>query len=106
MVRERGVCCVVEPALSARRADEVAEVLKVLADPTRLGMLATLRRAEAPVCVCDFVASYELRQPTISHHMGKLRAAGLVSSHKVGVWTYYQATSPLPGFVERLLDAI
>jgi ArsR family transcriptional regulator, arsenate/arsenite/antimonite-responsive transcriptional repressor len=105
-VRERGVWVAVEPGLSPKRARDAAGLLRVLADPTRLGMLATLRRVRRPVCICDFVASYDLGQPTISHHMGKLRAAGLVTSRKVGVWAYYEAASPLPPLVEALLDAV
>jgi ArsR family transcriptional regulator len=106
IARRRGACCEVEPALTARRAKEAGELLKVLADPTRLSMLATLARAAAPVCVCDFAAAYGLSQPTISHHMGKLRAAGLVDSHREGVWVYYRAVEPLPGLVNALLASL
>lgn len=81
-------------------------MLKVLADPTRLSMLLTLREAEQPVCICDFVGTYQLSQPTISHHMGKLKAAGLVGSHKKGIWVYYALAGPLPPVAQRLLDAV
>ncbi|MBO0701566.1 MAG: helix-turn-helix transcriptional regulator, partial [Candidatus Dormibacteraeota bacterium] len=87
-------------------ADRAAESLRALADPTRLSMLATLRAAAEPVCVCDFVAAYGLTQPTISHHMGKLRHAGLVTARKEGVWTYYQAASPLPPLAEAVLASL
>ncbi len=93
-------------AIEPQRATEAAELLKVLADPTRLSMLATLRHALAPVCICDFTAAYELRQPTVSHHMGKLKAAGLVTSHKEGIWVYYRIVDSLPLAVERVLDAV
>jgi predicted transcriptional regulator len=57
-------------------AEETAEVLKALGEPTRLSMVRALYGAEAPVCICDFTAAFELSQPTISHHMAKLKAAG------------------------------
>lgn len=104
--RRRGVCCRVEVALEPDRAAQTAELLRVLADPTRLSMLATLRRAPTAVCICDFTAAYALRQPTISHHMGKLKAAGLVESHKEGIWAYYRIAAELPRPVERLLQAV
>jgi ArsR family transcriptional regulator, arsenate/arsenite/antimonite-responsive transcriptional repressor len=93
----------VELAVSSEAARDAAELLRVLADPTRLGMLATLRAAAQPVCICDFLAAYGLSQPTISHHMGKLRRAGLVTARKDGIWIYYQATTPLPPLVEAVL---
>ena len=103
VVRTRGSCCSVEPAISNQVAEDGARSLRALADPTRLSMLATLRAAAGPVCICDFVATYGLTQPTISHHMGKLRRAGLVGSQKEGLWTYYQAAAPLPALVEAVL---
>lgn len=104
--RSRGECCAIEPPLTVERARSAAEALRLLGDPTRLSMLATLRAARQPVCVCDFVAAYELTQPTISHHMGKLRQAGLVDAHKEGVWTYYRAVEPLPPLVEAVLSSV
>lgn len=92
--------------MSTEAAQDAAEFLRVLADPTRLSMLATLRAAANPVCICDFLAAYGLSQPTISHHMGKLRRAGLVTAHKGGIWIYYQAAAPLPPLVEAVLAKV
>ena len=92
--------------MSNEAAQDAAELLRVLADPTRLSMLATLRAAAQPVCICDFLASYGLSQPTISHHMGKLRRAGLVTARKDGIWIYYEATAPLPPLVEAVLATV
>lgn len=103
VLRTRGSCCSVEPAITNETAEDAATWLGVLADPTRLSMLATLRAAAGPICTCDFVGAYGLTQPTISHHMGKLRRAGLVSAHKDGLWTYYQAAEPLPPLVEAVV---
>ncbi len=103
VARTRGSCCSVEPAISSETAEDAAHWLRALADPTRLSMLATLRAAAEPVCTCDFVATYGLTQPTISHHMGKLRRAGLVTAHKKGLWTYYQVATRLPNLVEAVV---
>src|SRR6266852_5358411 len=93
--RERGVCCAVELQVPDLRAAEIAEVLKALADPTRLQMLLALRAAKEPVCICDFTATFDLSQPTISHHMAKLCEAGLVEVSKAGIWAYYRLASRL-----------
>jgi len=104
--RERGVCCAVEQPLGRRATEKAAAQLQAIADSTRLGMLLTISHAAQPVCVCDFAAAYGLSQPTISHHMGKLRAAGLVRASKRGIWTFYSAVNPLPAVVQAALDAL
>jgi len=77
--------------------------MKALADPTRLTMIAALWKADQPVCICDFTASLDLTQPTISHHMAKLREAGLVDCEKRGIWVYYWLRKDLRATQRRLL---
>ena len=87
-------------------AADQASFLKAIADPTRLAMLAALREAERPICICDFTGALALSQPTISHHVAKLREAGLVDSEKSGIWIYYRLRRDLPETVTRVLDAL
>ena len=105
-VRTRGVCCDLEVAAAPAEMTESVGVLKALADPTRLSMMATLRRHGRPVCICDLVAVYDLGQPTISHHMGVLREGGLVSCEKRGLWGFYSLRDDLPTATKRLLDVL
>jgi ArsR family transcriptional regulator len=105
-VRTRGVCCDLEVAVDQVKVGETVELLKALADPTRLSMIATLRRQAGPVCVCDLVAAFNLTQPTISHHMGVLKRAGLVESEKNGIWVYYRLRENLPQGVTRALQVL
>ena len=105
VARRRGACCQLPP-VDGGWADATAGVLKALADPTRLTILASLWRAPGPVCICDFNAALELSQPTISHHMAKLKEAGLVESEKQGIWIYYRLSSDLPPATRRLLDQL
>jgi ArsR family transcriptional regulator, arsenate/arsenite/antimonite-responsive transcriptional repressor len=104
--RERGVCCAIDLAVPATRATEIAEVLKALADPTRVQIMLSLREAKAPVCVCDLTATFALSQPTISHHMAKLRGAGLVEATRQGIWSYYRLATHLPAGVRRIVEAL
>jgi ArsR family transcriptional regulator len=104
--RRRGVCCQLPETADEGWAVSRAQVLRALADPVRLSMVAALARASAPVCVCDFTAAYRLTQPTISHHMAKLKEAGLVEASKHGLWTYYRLRSDLPDANRRLLDSV
>jgi len=104
--RERGVCCAVELKVPDVRATEIADVLKALADPTRVQIVLSLREAREPVCVCDFTATFDLSQPTISHHIAKLRDAGLVEATRRGIWSYYRLAPHLPAPVRRIVEAL
>lgn len=72
-------------------------MLKALADPVRLSIVGFLARPEAEcctkddrVCACDLVDITGLSQPTISHHMRILVAAGLVATEWEGRWVHYR----------------
>lgn len=88
--RIKGCCMPVAPPLPDATAEEASAVFKALGDPTRVQMIHILSAATEPVCVCDFTAAFNLGQPTISHHLAKLRDAGIVTSFKRGVWAFYQ----------------
>ena len=105
MIRERGVCCAL-PMVKPSWAEERAELLKALSDPTRLTMIASLWKADGPICICDFTAGLGLCQPTISHHMAKLNEAGLVQSEKRGIWIYYRLRDKLPLETRNLLNQL
>jgi DNA-binding transcriptional ArsR family regulator len=105
VIRQRGVCCGL-PDVDATWAEETAELMKALADPTRLTMIASLWKAKEPICICDFTAGLELSQPTISHHMAKLKELGLVESEKRGIWVYYRLGAQLAPATRRLLAQV
>jgi ArsR family transcriptional regulator, arsenate/arsenite/antimonite-responsive transcriptional repressor len=105
VVRARGACCDL-PAVRRGWADETAELMKALADPTRLTMVASLWKAEAPICICDFTAGLDLSQSTISHHMARLKEAGLVDSERRGIWVYYRLREKLSPSTRKLLGQL
>src|ERR1700751_5245731 len=105
VLREKGVCCAI-PDVDAEWAANTSALMKVLADPARLTMVAALWKAKAPVCICDFTADLELAQATVSHHMAKLREAGLVDCEKKGIWTYYWLRDDLPARTRRLVAEV
>jgi ArsR family transcriptional regulator len=92
--------------LSTARVDASVTVLKAVADPTRLQILGVLKRAEEPVCICDFTAAFDLSQPTISHHMAKLKDAGLVEVTRSGIWAYYRLARAIDSRTRSLLDLL
>ena len=64
------------------------DVLKALADETRLRALCALRSGE--LCVCQLIALLKLSPSTVSKHLSILRSARLVESRKDGRWIYYR----------------
>jgi len=84
------LCCGpgTEP-LDAAEAAALAARFKALADPARVAIVNRLAAADE-VCVCDFVDSLGLAQPTVSHHLKVLRDAGVVESSRRGTWAFYR----------------
>ena len=102
-----GACCLVAgdcELLPAAEAQALAEVFKVLADPTRVRLLRYLAESEAgTVCSCHLPALLGVGQPTLSFHMGKLHEAGLVSRERRGRWVHWavqhDALAPVKAFL-------
>ena len=84
-------CCepVVYPDVEREQAVRMARVAKALGDPVRLQLVDVLRKHAGKVCVCELVPLFDLSQPTVSHHLKVLRAAGIVGSERQGLWAYY-----------------
>ena len=84
-------CCepVVYPDVERRQAERMAEIAKALGDPVRLQLVDVLRKHAGKVCVCELVPLFAISQPTLSHHLKKLRDAGVVDSERRGLWAYY-----------------
>jgi ArsR family transcriptional regulator len=104
--RTRGCCVAVAPPLPDQQADQLAVLFRALADPTRVQMLHMLKAATEPICVCDFVAAFDLGQPTISHHLNKLKQVGLATSFRRGVWSFYSLRRDLPRAARATLELI
>jgi ArsR family transcriptional regulator len=104
--RVKGCCRPIAAPLEAARTTALASLFKAVADPTRVQMLHLLKAATAPICVCDFVAAFELGQPTVSHHLGRLRDAGLVRSSRHGIWTFHELERELSAEARAVLATI
>jgi DNA-binding transcriptional ArsR family regulator len=65
----------------------VAEVFKLLGDPTRVRMLDALALGER--CVCDLASLVSLSESAVSHQLRLLRGARLVRVRRVGRMAYY-----------------
>ena len=84
-------CCepVVYPDVDRAEAERMAKIAKALGDPIRLTLVDVLRKHAGKVCVCELVPLFEVSQSTLSHHLKKLRDAGILDSERRGLWAYY-----------------
>ncbi|QIP43695.1 putative ArsR-family regulator (plasmid) [Rhodococcus erythropolis] len=89
---EAGACCspLVREPLTEDWAGDLARMFKALGDPVRLRLLSLVASHEGgEACVCDISDTFDLSQPTISHHLKVLRQAGLLDCERRGTWVYY-----------------
>jgi ArsR family transcriptional regulator len=77
---------------------------RAFSDPTRLRILNLLREGE--LCVGDLVKVIQVPQPTASRHLAYLRRAGLVSTRKDGIWTFYTLAAAQSPFHRKLLECL
>jgi ArsR family transcriptional regulator len=92
--------------LSQPQAEQIAPLLKALADPVRLRLMSLIASHEGgEACVCDLNDAFDLSQPTISHHLKVLHDAGLLARDKRGVWVYYRARTEALANLGALIGA-
>jgi ArsR family transcriptional regulator, arsenate/arsenite/antimonite-responsive transcriptional repressor len=80
-------------AMADTDRERVIRVNRALSDAKRLEIFLLLAGQEKPICACDIVDRFHLRQPTISHHMKVLADAELITASRQGVWAYYELSA-------------
>jgi DNA-binding transcriptional ArsR family regulator len=98
-------------------SDRLLEVLKALANPTRLQIMGWLRDPvahfypqvdpleEVGVCVKQIQQKAGISQSTASQFMAVLQRAGLVQSRRIGPWTYYRRNDARLAELSELLSS-
>jgi DNA-binding transcriptional ArsR family regulator len=74
-------------AFSDQELARMAQVFKLLGDPSRLKIVLALRRQE--MCVCDLAALSGISESAVSHQLRRLRDLDLVRSRRNGQVIYY-----------------
>lgn len=106
LVADLAECCppITGATLDTVAAERLAEVLRALAEPTRLRLVSLIAaHAEGEACVCDLTDPVALSQPTVSHHLRVLVDAGLLSREQRGKWAYYRV---VPGALDALAGTL
>ena len=77
-------------AVDRESAVAVADLFRVLADPTRVSIIHALSVAE--LCNGDLAAVLGISESAVSHQMRELRLMKLVTAEKRGRMVYYRLT--------------
>jgi ArsR family transcriptional regulator len=77
---------------------DIKPLFKALADESRIRILAAIGRKG--LSVAEIAAAVALTPATVSHHLGKLREAGLVEAERESYYTIYRFCR------QPLLDAL
>jgi ArsR family transcriptional regulator len=96
LVTDAAACCtpVTGGILSVDEAERIAHTFKALGDPTRVRLLSLIAASpDGEACICDLTEPVGLSQPTVSHHMKQLVAAGLATREQRGRWAYYRVVT-------------
>ncbi len=99
-------CCspITAEVISEPAAVELAEALKVLADPARLRLLSIIAGSSGgEACACDLTEPLGRSQPTVSHHLSTLVDAGFLTREKRGRWAWFAV---VPERLEMLRSAL
>ena len=103
--RAAGCCApILRSRLRETDAAELATAFKAIADPARLRLLNFIAaQPSAEACVCHLIEPVGLSQPTVSHHLKVLTAAGLLERERRGTWMFYRL---VPARVAALREAL
>jgi ArsR family transcriptional regulator len=92
LVKTTGSCPpLLQGPLAVTEANQLASLLKSIADPARLRLLSLIKaQPDHEACVCHLTEPLGLSQPTVSHHLKVLLQAGLVERQQRGSWAYFR----------------
>ena len=83
---------------------ELVAIAGALADPTRVRIVAALRRGE--LCVCELVDALGISQSSLSSHLQVCRQAGVVTTRKESRWIYYSLSTRYGPLIERIFTEL
>lgn len=88
VVHEEAVSAVLRSRVDDDEVADLADIFRVLADPTRLRIVEALAARE--LCVCDLAAVVGSSPSSVSHHLRQLRQLKLVRYRREGRMAYYR----------------
>ena len=100
-------CCapVLAAPIGSDEAEELAAGFKLLSDPVRLRLLSLIANSPSgELCACDLPELIGRSQPTVSHHLSLLSAAGLLTREQRGKWAWFRIEPDRIDILRRALE--
>ena len=79
--------CCSNSSKEGKQVENLASILKIVAEPSRLKLMCILKKGEH--CVCEIMEHVDFSQSLVSHHLKDLKDIGVVSDEKRGQRVYY-----------------
>jgi DNA-binding transcriptional ArsR family regulator len=79
--------------LKPEKINRIAQVLKIISHPVRLHILELLE-FQKKMCVTDIIIETNSEQSTLSHHLLKMKQAGILDSERQGKQILYYIKLP------------
>ncbi len=77
--------------LSEPDAEELATLLKAIADPVRLRLISFIAATDTgEACACDLTEPTGRTQATVSHHLSQLTRVGILEREQRGKWAWFR----------------
>lgn len=83
---------------------ELVGIARALGDPTRVRIIAALRKGE--LCVCELVDALGISQSSLSSHLQICRQAGVVTTRKESRWIYYSLSTRYGPLIEAVFSKL
>ena len=96
--------CDLRGSLTERELETYIAMLKALAHPVRLRMVDLIHQHGSELCVCEVEHHFDLKQPTISHHLKILRDAEIIQSRQDGSWVRHSIEPGAFAQVQELMS--
>ena len=84
--------------------EEIAQAFKALGDENRLKMVQMIASAD-DICACHLLDEFDFSQPTLSHQIKILCAAGLIECRREGKWMHYSLNTNHVSVIRDLLSS-
>lgn len=89
------------------RAQHIAALCRALSDPTRVRLLHYISSsADGTACACHMPEALGISQSTMSFHMSKLHAAGLVTREQRGRWAHWSLNREALACIENYIESL
>jgi ArsR family transcriptional regulator, arsenate/arsenite/antimonite-responsive transcriptional repressor len=83
---------------------ELVAIARTLADPTRVRIVAALRKGE--LCVCELVDTLDISQSSLSSHLQICRRTRVVTTRKESRWIYYSLSTRYGQLIDRIFSEL